>query len=1235
MVLETSNVCSAGSVHVAAKATLTQLLTAVAEKLHYKPNTMLDSADCVISEFTGSAVPTDPDSLTSDVVTILAYLCDKLSVTLSNSSSNKQIIPLLLEGIYAVLSNVPVGIRDNHNFVDLIWQQLCPSLICILGNPLTDKSITSQKAALLQDEVGRGSGCSGACPQLGATARTIYTISVELVRLVGAVQSLRPVLESLFHRMLLYPPASHRLDALKTLTELFNSADRLIDLAGPVIIDTDCSSSSRKKAHSNLALLKLIIDSLEECSHCTDSAICVATVVLVCDLLTTVEHLVKGDSVEKIEEIQRINRIIEDVDTAPGTTLSSPPGWYASSSDTDSDADVKHDIPVRQTVTQVSETRDSCAVPASLPLKTDFDLIERQSASEYVQHLLIFLPSLLDCVSQSDVDHMMQKFSSDVCAALMTESQPASASVPLNADGVYLATYSALSLNLKLHLQGYYNSEEKSVPMTEMQFIDEILGTGLLLYLSRSWLSEVFHHIISSDLLALAGYTAAMTGHSDSPLIHSLIGESDSLLIQSHCLIGESDSPLIHSLIDLDGLQSHEVAGQMLSVYYDTSIMRSADSGTPALKIGPSFAKEILTVCWDGILDVLSSVLTERSSGDLSSSLSLMLNAREETEKARQAICLSLEGLQKAARLTSILGLQDRCGAVFARLASTSCVSEDCRERSDKKRPGLPSVLVSKPSPVRLPAAYALSMDVLLDIGLEMGSHSADCWTHVFKCCAHVASVEHTYFSGQSQTPRAVPESQSHGLDGASVSELSLYGSVMMSPQPVTPIVGVPELIQQSHIDAGWDSSIVAGGVLTPAVTSKVLCRLSQQVDRLFEDAANKLTMKTLISFLYQLCISSHHQLTTYNGGPEGSTSLPMNALHLYRLGDIMLKCAHSSRPLLHLMRAWCEVAPHFVEAACHQDRTISKKAVNCMHEVATALLSGWGEPAYWRFNEALCKPFENLLCLDMCDGDIQDQVICSIGELVEACSTEMRSGWRSLFGALRAVKIEYTVNEEVNEARQHHIANVLDVFDVFLNTDNVAVFSNAAVDCILCLQKYVHGTAMILWGQNTPIMPVHRRRQPLVLGMPQQCGIYGGGKNLQAKDLLSTSREEIQKIKTKKTSFVIWNVRTLHQKRQVDLLLDELENFNINIADISETQWCGIQQNGYTIIHSGREDGIHRQDNIPGLVGPPFSMEEVRKAVRPMKSRKAPGADRITTEVLRAGGEKMTEMLLKICNAT
>jgi len=88
-------------------------------------------------------------------------------------------------------------------------------------------------------------------------------------------------------------------------------------------------------------------------------------------------------------------------------------------------------------------------------------------------------------------------------------------------------------------------------------------------------------------------------------------------------------------------------------------------------------------------------------------------------------------------------------------------------------------------------------------------------------------------------------------------------------------------------------------------------------------------------------------------------------------------------------------------------------------------------------------------------------QVVCSICQLVEACTSNIRSGWKPLFGALRAVRIEYTANEEVNESRQQHITAVLDVFNVFLATDNVVVFANAAIDCILCLLKYVRGPGL------------------------------------------------------------------------------------------------------------------------------------------------------------------------------
>ena len=55
---------------------------------------------------------------------------------------------------------------------------------------------------------------------------------------------------------------------------------------------------------------------------------------------------------------------------------------------------------------------------------------------------------------------------------------------------------------------------------------------------------------------------------------------------------------------------------------------------------------------------------------------------------------------------------------------------------------------------------------------------------------------------------------------------------------------------------------------------------------------------------------------------------------------------------------------------------------------------------------------------------------------------------------------------------------------------------------------------------------------------------------------MLSTQREEVQKIKTKKSSIATWNVRTLHQEGQFDLLLAELEKFNIDITGIMMWMW-------------------------------------------------------------------------------
>lgn len=88
---------------------------------------------------------------------------------------------------------------------------------------------------------------------------------------------------------------------------------------------------------------------------------------------------------------------------------------------------------------------------------------------------------------------------------------------------------------------------------------------------------------------------------------------------------------------------------------------------------GKMFARRVLSKCWDGILDVLSVLLNGKSSCGISSSLGLLLGtegAKEESLRAQEAICTSLNGLQKAARLCCTLGTIDSL-----LYTSTYCIS--------------------------------------------------------------------------------------------------------------------------------------------------------------------------------------------------------------------------------------------------------------------------------------------------------------------------------------------------------------------------------------------------------------------------------------------------------------------------------------------------------------------------------------------------------------------------------
>uniref|UniRef100_A0A8D0VBN1 SEC7 domain-containing protein n=1 Tax=Sus scrofa TaxID=9823 RepID=A0A8D0VBN1_PIG len=695
---------------------------------------------------------------------------------------------------------------------------------------------------------------------------------------------------------------------------------------------------------------------------------------------------------------------------------------------------------------------------------------DQHSARLFVQSLEGLLPRLLALPSVEEVDSALQNFASTFCSGVMHSpafdgNSSLGLQMLMNADSLYSAAHYALLLNLKLSHGDYYRKRPALAPGTMKEFMKQVQTSGVLMVFSQTWIEELYNQVLDRNMLGEAGYWG-------SPEDNSL--------------------PLITMLTDIDGLESSAIGGQLMASASTESPFtqsRRIDDSTVA---GVAFARYILVGCWKNLIDTLSTPLTGRMAGS-SKGLAFILGAegiKEQNQKERDAICMSLDGLRKAARLSCALGVAANCASALAQMAAASCVQEE-KEEKEIQEPGDAIAQVKlkveqkleqigKLQGVWLHTAHVLCMDAILSVGLEMGSHNPDCWPHVFRVCEYVGTLEHTHFSdGTSQPPLAISQPQKTPRGGlirdpeseGSPPEQSLEPESSLSAAPIIQPLSIQELVREGS--RGRASDFRGGGLMTGSSAAKVVLTLSTQADRLFEDATDKLNLTALGGFLYQLKKASQSQLfrsvtetVDYSLAMPGevkSTQDRKSALHLFRLGDAMLRIVRSkSRPLLHVMRCWSLVAPHLVEAACHKERHVSQKAVSFIHDILTEVLTDWNEPPHFHFNEALFRPFERIMQLELCDEDVQDQVVTSIGELVEVCSIQIQSGWRPLFSALETVHSgnksevkEYLVGDYSMGKGQ---APVFDVFEAFLNTDNIQVFANAATSYIMCLMKFVKG---------------------------------------------------------------------------------------------------------------------------------------------------------------------------------
>uniref|UniRef100_A0A182N0W9 SEC7 domain-containing protein n=1 Tax=Anopheles dirus TaxID=7168 RepID=A0A182N0W9_9DIPT len=1018
----------------------------------------------------------------------------------------------LMECILTLVVALPADVHANPHFTAFLWQKFCPTLAATMGSPgrvNKDKKFTYRDAIHLIESENRGFFTR---PGLdGPQARCIYLTSIQLLRIAGAQGSLRPMLEALFHRMLLLPVPSNRAEPLRYAREIFKSPERLIDLA--IILYPDKSQSSS----DDMALFRLVIDAMEECAaawHHGSASVYGAlssSVECVVALLESLQVLSAGSFDESLVGDRIAGAVndrygtLADADyTGPLTYQSMtrlPPPYrdavaelrqsgFESSSESDADGPLEPggidpelgSVGSGDTEGPEDETHSSGDDVSSRAShgnwlwahidetgaggggggggRSDGDC-DRQHARDFAGVLAgELVPSLLRLKTSIEIDEAVQEFASRVCqrnsGAGAGRGDPDGGGgagygtlTALNADGIYLATYSALLLALQLVSGGHYDDaaggdggaggegrKPAAIPLTEQQFVTSVQNSGILVYLSAAWLRELYQCILAVNPLQALG------------LAQRAPGEPQPAAGAGHC-----------ALLDM----LHDAGGtgptQMLSDWQRLqSVVRVHSEPTAKQRAARKIARRLLTCCWDSMVAVLTAGLGEAGGSPTARLVKLSKKTLRVRKEARSGsgetlYALSLDGLHAAATLSNALSLQHLAGKIINLIASNVCQNAG----------------------PKIPASHALSMDVVLSGGLELGSHSADCWLPVFSVCRHVTQLEHDLFSSQNSATANVGNASSGvckelalGPDPTGKGDAQ-SDRLHLAPYSVDEdetCVDVYSFLQAPNTNANINVITIlkayAGNDavhLTQTDTAKMLCALSHQADVLFAEAAERLSLPALQQFLRSLCRASREQLyrsssaalkkgkkSWWLGRPwkVKNDSLPLSLL-LHRVGDVTLKVFRGPRPLLHVLKVWAITGPHLMDAACHKDRSISKRAIEYIHDIITALLVEQTELAHFHFNEALLKPFENLLSVDTCDIDVQDQIVACLYEIVEAHRTEIRSGWRPLFGTLRTAR-----------NRPVHLSNIIDIFRVFLETDNMLVFANAGLDCILCLLSYL-----------------------------------------------------------------------------------------------------------------------------------------------------------------------------------
>ncbi|GMT00369.1 hypothetical protein PENTCL1PPCAC_22543, partial [Pristionchus entomophagus] len=532
--------------------------------------------------------------------------------------------------------------------------------------------------------------------------------------------------------------------------------------------------------------------------------------------------------------------------------------------------------------------------------------------------------------------------------------------------------------------------------------------------------SKVQHEFLNTDALYLTALSCLSLGFRGAHKVSW--GLFKSKVLVPGCLVYASETWLSEVYISAMNKEELKVAeegalGDLVRDYDGFENRKLSDfDRLERIREGPAetikclpermAARWFLTASWEGISKILSTFVSVK-------------DRKKTRPKVQEAVTYAIRATQKLANLALALGLGSRCGWIFERLVESSCDVDELRKTASAEETKRIN-LVDRDD--------LLSIQLVLDNAF-VAIHAPECWKQVIRCTEYVWELEKYIYGAlcyQEKNSRSILGSwrKENGRD--------------RRREDCEPVV---EKDVESVVREGRDR-------MEKEEINKAICILIAKTDRIYGTSGCCLSLPSLHSLLHSLILASENRILLSSHKSPSLT--PPDSL----IARLSLILSHfSGRPLVHQMLLWATVSSHLIQIASSSVDE-ARAAVNVLSEAVASLVIS--ESPGQSFNQMILAPFQTIMCREECQPETRTQLILALAESVKERSDRLGSGWKPLFGALKAVRSLQLEEDRIPWT-------VLDVISTYLGLTN-SVLSSSLPDCLACVSHFLqssllHGT--------------------------------------------------------------------------------------------------------------------------------------------------------------------------------